>query len=117
MNKLLKKDHPEFFDVILTDWDFEIIEDEHAKETSFYSQLLYTIKESHREWFPDVDNFDQYIGSWINEDYVIRDASWGVERDDISELTRAKAKEIVTTEIKWVPVEETKESIESEKKE
>ncbi len=114
MSKLKREDHIEFFDVILEDWDIEIIDDEHAKGTSFYSKLLYVIEDRHRDLFPNVKDFDQYIGTWSNDDYVIRDVNWGVETNDIQELTKVKKETITVTTTEWVPVETVKEDIDEE---
>lgn len=86
--KLLKKDHPELF-ASLVDYDWEIIDQEHRKYSSYYATVLFT----------DLEGFE---GNWIGHTVGHYDNS--IEISEIYELEKVKQVEKVTVTKEWVPV-------------
>ncbi len=98
INKVTYKEEPELFDDID---EFSIdSERKHRRGSNFYREDIIEFKEEHKEFFPDVENFEQYIGTWRTNN-VIWDSEYGWD-DHFSELTRVEKKETISYE--WVDV-------------
>lgn len=70
----------------------------HRRGSNFYREDIIELKEEHRKWFPEVKNFEQYLGTW-RTNKVIWDDNYGFDKP-FSELTRVEKKEKITYE--WV---------------
>ncbi len=99
MNKVTYKDEPTLFDEIV---EFSIDSDMvHRRGSNFYRTEIVELKPEHKEYFPDVQDFDKYIGTW-QTNTVIWDSEYGSD-DEFSELTRVEKVEKITYE--WVEVQ------------
>lgn len=73
-------------------------EQEHRRGSNFYREDIIEFKEDDEKYFPDVENFKQYLGTWRTNN-VIWDDNYGFD-SEFSELTRVEKKETVSYE--WV---------------
>lgn len=96
INKVTYKEEPNLFEDI-TEFSIDSIAD-HRRGSSFYREDIIEFKIEHKEYFPEVENFEQYLGTWKTNS-VIWDDNYGFD-DEFSELTRVEKKEITTYE--WV---------------
>lgn len=94
--KVTYKEEPELFNDI-TEFSIDSIQ-EHRRGSNFYREDIIEFKEEHKEYFLEVNNFEQYLGTW-RTDNVIWDGNYGFE-DTFSELARVEKKETVSYE--WV---------------
>jgi len=101
-NKITKKNVPLLFVDISEMCNGEDSYNEHRRGSSFYRKSIITFTNDDKEYYPDIDDFEQYLGTWETNIYVISDDN--VNWDEITELTRVKEvmKIIKTTE--WIPV-------------
>lgn len=99
MNKVNYKDEPELFEDIT---EHSIASDrEHRRGSNFYREDIIEFKEEDKKWFPNIENFDQYIGTWRTNN-VIWDDNYGFD-EEFSELTRVEKVETIT--YRWQEVE------------
>ena len=99
MNKVTYQDEPTLFDDIV---EFSIDSDmDHRRGSNFYRTDIIELEPEHKEHFPDIEDFDKYLGTW-RTNTVIWDDNSGFE-DEFSELTRVEQKEKITYE--WVEVQ------------
>jgi hypothetical protein len=99
MNKVTYKDEPTLFDDIL---EFSIDSDmDHRRGSNFYRTDIIELEPEHKEHFPDVEDFDKYLGTW-RTNTVIWDDNYGWD-ETFSELTRVEKVEKITYE--WVEVQ------------
>lgn len=99
INKVTYKDEPSLFDDIS---EFSIDSDmDHRRGSNFYRTDIIELEPEHKKHFPDVEDFDKYLGTW-RTNTVTWDDSYGFD-DEFSELTRVEQKEKITYE--WVTVE------------
>jgi len=70
----------------------------HRKGSTFFAEDIIEFKETDKQWYPEVKDFEKYIGYW-KTNQVIYNANEGFE-DEYSELTRVEKKETVSYE--WV---------------
>ena len=59
-------------------------------------------KLEHKEYFPEIRDFEQYLGTW-KTNQVIWDSEYGFD-ETFSELTRVEKKEVISYE--WVTITE-----------
>ncbi len=100
MNKITFKEEPTLFDDI-TEFAVDSIQD-HRRGSNFYREDIIELKEEYKEYFTEVENFEQYLGTWRTNN-VIWDSEYGFDTG-FSELTRVEKKETVSYE--WVDVKE-----------
>jgi hypothetical protein len=99
INKVTYKDEPTLFDEIS---EFSIDSDmDHRRGSNFYRTDIIELTLEHKKYFPEIEDFEKYIGTW-QTDQVIWDDNYGFD-DTYSELTRVKQVEKITHE--WVTVE------------
>ena len=99
MNKVTYQDEPSLFDDIA---EFSIDSDmDHRRGSNFYRTDIIEFEPEHKQYFPDVEDFDKYLGTW-RTNTVIWDDNYGFD-ETFSELTRVEKKEKITYE--WVTVE------------
>lgn len=101
INKVTRKEMPELFEGIS---EF-IIEDslkEHRRGSNFFTKSIIKFDPDHKEYFPMVSGFDDYVGTWETNRYVSgeEDTDWR----DILELTRVEQKEKTIVIKEWVTV-------------
>lgn len=98
INKLTYKEKPELFEDI-EEFSIDSIQD-HRRGSNFYREDIIELKEEHKEYFPEIENFEDYIGTWRTNN-VIWDSEHGWD-ETFSELTRVKQKEVISYE--WVNI-------------
>ena len=85
INKVTRKECPALFKDIT---EFEIDrEKDHRRGSSFYVTATIEFTEEDKKYFPDVENFEQYVGTWAT-DCVLWEADWGFVDGTYNELTR-----------------------------
>ena len=98
INKITFKEEPNLFNGIV---EMSIDENlDHRRGSNFYRYEIIEFKPEHKEYYPEVENFEQYFGTWMTNT-VIWDDNSGFE-DEYSELTRVEKKEIISYE--WVGI-------------
>lgn len=95
-NKVTYNEEPNLFNDI-TEFSIDSIQD-HRRGSNFYREDIIEFREEHKEYFPDVENFEQYLGTWRTNN-VIWDGNHGFD-SEFSKLTRVEKKETVSYE--WV---------------
>lgn len=96
INKITFKEEPNLFNDIV---EMSIDENlDHRRGSNFYRYEIIEFKPEHKEYYPEVENFEQYFGTWMTNT-VIWDDNNGFE-DEYSELTRVEKKEVISYE--WV---------------
>ena len=98
INKVTYKEEPNLFEDIV-EFAIDSIQD-HRRGSNFWREDIIELKPEHKEYFPEVENFEQYLGTWITNQ-VLWDSEYGFE-DTFSELTRVEKKEKISYE--WVSV-------------
>ncbi len=97
-NKVTYNEEPNLFNDI-TEFSIDSIQ-KHRRGSNFYREDIIEFKEEHKRYFPEVENFEQYLGTWRTNN-VIWDDNYGFE-DTFSELTRVEKREKISYE--WVNV-------------
>lgn len=96
INKVTYKEEPNLFNDIK---EFSIHTDEdHRRGSSYYRWDIIEFKLEDKEFFPDVENFEQYVGTW-KTNTIVDDYEHG-SYDSFSELNRVKEQEVISYE--WV---------------
>ena len=96
INKVTYKEEPTLFEDI-TEFSIDSIQD-HRRGSNFYREDIIELKLEHKEYYPEIADFKQYLGTW-KTNQVIWDDNYGFE-ETFSELTRVEKKETVSYE--WV---------------
>ena len=100
MNKVTYKEEPLLFDEI-DEFAIDSIQD-HRRRSNFWREDIIEFKEKHKKYFPDIENFEQYLGTW-KTNKVIWDSEYGFD-ETFSELNRVEQKEVISHE--WVIITE-----------
>lgn len=98
INKVTYKDEPTLFDNI-TEYSVDELM-EHRRGSNFFREDIIEFTEEHKEDFPEIENFEKYVGTWRTNN-VIWDSEYGWD-DKFSSLSRVKQVEKVTYE--WIDV-------------
>lgn len=98
INKVTYNEEPNIFEEIV-EFAIDSIQD-HRRGSGFWREDIIELKLEHKEYFPEVENFEQYLGTW-KTNQVLWDSEYGFE-EQFSELYRVNRKEIVSYE--WVNV-------------
>lgn len=96
ITKVAYKEEPTLFEDIDELSVDEIMD--HRRGSNFYRYDIVEFTEESREYYPAIQDFDKYIGTW-KTNTVIWDADHGWD-DRYSELIRVKEEQIIT--YKWV---------------
>lgn len=98
INKITYKEEPSLFNDIV---EFSIDNDmDHRRGSNFYRTDIIELTPEDKEYFTEVENFEQYLGTW-RTNTVIWDSEYGWD-ETFSELTRVEKKEKITYE--WIEV-------------
>lgn len=98
INKVNYKDEPSLFNNIA---EFSIDSDMDLRRgSSFYREDIIEFKKEHAKYFPEIENFEKYLGTWKTNNVIWSD-DYGFE-DEFSKLIRVKKVETVT--YKWEEV-------------
>jgi hypothetical protein len=73
---------------------------EHRRGSNYYRWDIIEFKSEHKEYFPEVKDFEQYVGTW-KTNTILDDWEHGSE-ESFSELYRVEKKEVLSYE--WVGV-------------
>lgn len=92
MKKVTFKEQPELFGNI-TEFSIDSIR-EHRKGSNFYREDIIEFKPEHKVHFKDLENFEDYIGTWRTNN-VIWDEDYGWD-EEFSELNKVKKIELIT---------------------
>lgn len=98
MNKIEFKDEPELF--VDIDEFFVDTYDDHRRGSSFYRYGIVEFREEHSQHFPEVEDFNKYIGTW-KTNTIIWDDDYGYD-SEFSELTKVEKVEKISYEWKKV---------------
>lgn len=99
INKVTYQQEPDLFDDI-AEFSIDTIKD-HRKGKTFFRQDIIEFTDEDRKFFPTIDNFSDYIGTWVT-DTIIWDADNGFDGETYSELVRVEKKEKISYE--WVNI-------------
>ena len=101
INKVTRKENEELFEHI----DEFIVDNsmnDHRRGATFFRQSIVEFKKEHFEYFPNLDNFDHYIGLWETNMYTHDESDLGGSITNIDELDRVekivKKVEVITYE-------------------
>lgn len=96
INKVTYTEEPNLFEDIT---EFSIYTDEnHRRNSNYYRWDIIEFKPEHKEYFEEIENFEQYLGTW-QTDTIIDDYEHGSD-ESFSELVRVEKVEKITYE--WV---------------
>jgi len=102
ITKVTYKEEPTLFEDIREMSVHEIRE--HRKGSTFYAWDVIEIKLEHAELYPEIKDFEKYVGYWKTNQTIYNDND-GFE-DEYSELTRVEKKEVVSYE--WAEIAQNK---------
>jgi len=102
IKKVTRKECPKLF-VDISENIVEHVYENHRRGSSFYVESIVEFSEAKRKWYPDVPNYDEYIGFWHTGTYH-RDTEHGTDWTDITELVRVEKREKIITVNEWVPM-------------
>jgi hypothetical protein len=71
---------------------------DHRRGSGFWREDIIELKAEHKEYFPEVKDFEQYLGTW-KTNQVLWDSVYGFE-ETFSELYRVEKEEIIFYE--WI---------------
>ena len=92
------KEHGVTFRKLVYNHDFVHQDKDHRRGSNFFTYTVISIDE---ESFPNLPRYAD--GLWQTNCYIT-DTEYGDNWEEINELIRVKAKEIITTTIEYVPV-------------
>jgi len=96
VNKVTIEEEPTlFFDI--KECSIETDED-HRKGSSYFRTDIIEFKEEDKEYYPKIENFEQYVGTW-QTNTIIDDHEYGTD-EKFSVLTRVE--KVETVSYKWV---------------
>ena len=96
MNKITYNEEPTLFeDIVEMSIDKNL---DHRRGSNFYRYEIVEFKPEHKEYYPEIKDFEKYLGTWMTNT-VLWDDDNGFE-DEYSELIRVTRKEVVSYE--WV---------------
>lgn len=84
--KVTYKEEPSLFNNI-DEFSIECVE-EHRRGSSFFQYHIIELKEIDKEYFPEIVDFNKYLGLW-KTNTIIYDADWGKD-EDFSHLTKVE---------------------------
>lgn len=100
VNKVTRSEQPELFEEI-----YEVFKEDsysyHRKYGSFIKKSIVVFTEELRKYYPNVLNYDDYIGTWETNEYTY--SAMGSDASEIDELTRVEKVPVMSYE--WKPVE------------
>lgn len=97
IKKVTYKDCPELFEDIT---EFSVhSEQNHRRGSNFFRTDIIEFKADDKEYFQEVENFEDYIGFWKTNE-VIWDSEYGFD-NTFSELTRVEKRVKIVEEIIW----------------
>lgn len=99
MNKILKKDFPTLF-VDILELAIDKSYNEHRRNSNFYTKSIIQLSEEDKEYFPTIENFEQFYGTWETNQYI-SDTEYGTDMDEIIELNRVELVEETVTVKTW----------------
>ena len=91
INKITYKEEPNLFEEI-TEFEIDRIQD-HRRGSTFYLEYIIELKPEDKQYFEEVENFHQYVGTW-KTNQIIWSNDYGSD-EEISTLTRVEKKEEV----------------------
>jgi hypothetical protein len=98
INKITFKEEPNLFEDIT---EFSIYADEdHRRGSSYFRWDIIEFTEEDKEYFEEVENFEQYLGTW-KTNTIIDDHEYGGD-ESFSVLERVEKKEVISYE--WVVI-------------
>jgi len=98
INKVNYKDEPSLFDD-LQEFSIDNTMD-HRRGASFYRVDIIELKPEDKKFFPEIGNFEQYVGTWRTDEIVWSDDE-GFD-ETFSEIERVEKVEVVSYEWKNV---------------
>src|SRR5690348_7057645 len=98
INKVTYKEEPLLF-VDIKEQSIHTDED-HRRGSSYYRWDIIEFKAEDKQYYPDIENFEQYIGTWMT-DTIVDDYEYGGD-ESFSELVRVEKREVISYE--WVEV-------------
>lgn len=106
--KLTRAEHPSLFQGISE----AIIEDsysQHRRGSTFYTRSIVEFKPEHRGYYPEIENFNDFVGTWETNQYVRGedDTDW----TEIDELIKVQPEEEMVSTKVWKLVDTTQEAV------
>lgn len=100
--EVTRKQEPSLFNEI-SEFIKEHTVDEHRRSSNFFRRSIIEFTESHKHYFSDVVNFEQYVGFWETNDYIY-DSEYGTDWSEITTLTKVEKVEKVIVSHEWKAV-------------
>lgn len=100
IKKVKYEDEPTLFEDIL---EYSIDNEmDHRRGSNFYREDIIELTAEHAEDFPEIKDFEKYIGLWKTNNFIW-DSEYGGD-DEVSELRRVEKRVKVVETIEWVEV-------------
>jgi len=97
INKITRKEHPEFFKKLEEDWPIVESLKDHRRGSNFYTQWVLTVDDEYFSEYP------QFHGHWMTNVFIW-DSDYGADDSEIDELDRVEKKTKVVETTEWVAV-------------
>lgn len=85
INKITYKEEPNLFEEI-TDFEIDRIQN-HRRGSTFYLEYIIELKPEDKQYFEEVENFYQYIGTWKTNQIIWSD-DYGSDEENKSRKER-----------------------------
>jgi len=99
--KITKKEKPELFTKI-GERIIERSSNEHRRGSTFYVKYIVEFKPKDKIYYPEIQNYEDYIGYWETNEFVESDED--VDWNDIEELTKVKKSSEMISIKKWIEI-------------
>jgi len=99
--KVTRKEEPELFNEI-GEVIIERSQNEHRRGSTFFVKVIVEFKPEHKKYYPNVQNYEKYLGFWETNEYV--EGEDYINWDEIYELTKVEQKTETIEVKKWVEV-------------
>lgn len=102
MNKIELKNIPALFEYI-SEFIIEDSYSDHRRNSNFFTKSIIEFTSEHSKFFPEVPNFNDYLGTWETNVYI-SDREHGTDWSSLNELTRVEKKTKIITTTYWEEV-------------
>ena len=97
--KVTRKEEPELFNEI-GEMIIDRSQNDHRRGSTFFVKAIIELKPEHKQYYPNVQNYEKYIGHWETDEYV--ESEDDVDWEEITELTKVELKTEMVEVKKWV---------------
>ena len=97
--KVTRKEEPELFNEI-GERIIDKSQNEHRRGSTFYVKAIVEFKPEHKQYYPNTQNYEKYIGHWETNRYI--ESEDYTDWEEITELTKVEQKTEMVEVKKWV---------------